>query len=107
MGETAVSIPDKPAWKDSAGKVRWNLMDWEALEDVAEVISNGATKYGDNNWNGLDPEDIWAALFRHISARRRGELRADDTGSTHIAHAIANLTFLDWFDRQREQNVEE
>ena len=35
-------------------KTRWELMPLDCLEDIARVYTEGAKKYGDNNWQNLD-----------------------------------------------------
>src|SRR3990170_2880042 len=81
--------------KFDQGKVRWDLMPWEALEAVARVITAGAAKYGERNWEG---GYAWGRLFgaamRHLSKWWLGEDRDPETGESHLAHAACCVLFL-------------
>ena len=54
-------------------KDRWDLLPWDAVHEAVQVLTHGATKYGDRNWEGVDPERYFAALHRHVYAWRMGE----------------------------------
>lgn len=93
--------------KDDNGKARWDLMPMELLDDIANVLGNGAKRYGENNWQTVENghERYFAALMRHITRYRLGQQIDPESGYSHLAHAACNLLFLDWFDRQgKEQN---
>ena len=49
-------------------KTRWELMPLDCLEDIARVYTEGAKKYGDNNWQNLENvnERYKGALLRHL-----------------------------------------
>ena len=83
------------------GKNRLDLVEPEFIEGVGKVLTNGAEKYGPNNWQGLeDAEDrYYAAAMRHLLAYRRGEKTDPDTGLSHLYHVACNMMFLDYFDR--------
>ena len=51
-------------------KTRWELMPLDCLEDVARVYTEGAKKYGDNNWQNLENgyQRYKGALLRHLYA---------------------------------------
>ena len=81
-------------------KPRWELMIplWPQLEQVVKVLTYGATKYADNNWQLVEPsERYWAAAQRHLGASRT-EYLDEETGLPHLAHAICCLLFLLWKD---------
>ena len=61
--------------KDDASKVRYDLVPVDALREVAEVLTFGAEKYGDENWRRLDDlvRRYTAASMRHGEAFRGGE----------------------------------
>jgi hypothetical protein len=82
--------------KDDAGKTRWDLVPWEVMDEVARVLTKGAAKYGDDNWE-LVPDwgrRYFAATLRHLMAWQRGESLDQETGEAHLAHAICCLLFL-------------
>lgn len=55
-------------------KTRWELMPLDCLEDIARVYTEGAKKYGDNNWQNLDNgyQRYKAALLRHLLEFEKG-----------------------------------
>ncbi len=76
------------------GKNRWDLVPFNVLDQMVEVITHGANKYDDNNWHKVDSERYFAALMRHISAWRQGEKCDKESRLHHLAHAVVNLVFL-------------
>ena len=86
--------------KHDGGKPRWDLLPWRQVAAVVEVITFGATKYGERNWQELKNARAryFAALHRHVSAWESGERLDKETGLPHLAHATTNALFLMWFD---------
>jgi len=81
--------------KDDGGKARYDLVPWEALEQVVQVLNYGAEKYDDRNWEqGIKYGRLFAAALRHITAWWKGEDCADDSGLHHLAHAACCILFL-------------
>lgn len=74
------------ARKFDAGKARWDLLPFRALGLIAQVLTFGAKKYDENNWQGLDIKRVEAAMLRHYAAYRSGELLDPETGLPHLAH---------------------
>lgn len=84
--------------KDDAGKLRYDLMPPEALQELARVYTIGAAKYADRNWEkGIKYGRIYAALMRHLEAWRQGEDKDPVDGQYHLSSvlwcAAALLTF--------------
>lgn len=76
-------------------KLRLDLLPTRPLEQVADVLSFGAKKYGDRNWEkGLRWGRCYAAALRHIFAWWRGENVDKDSGKHPLACAIAELMFI-------------
>ncbi len=81
--------------KDDANKTRYELLPFDALEEVARVLSMGAVKYGDRNWEqGMRFGRIIGAAIRHITAYARGQERDEESGLHHLAHATCCCLFL-------------
>jgi hypothetical protein len=80
------------------GKPRWDLLPFGPVEDVVRVLTFGAKKYADNNWQNVTPfrERYFSAAMRHIAAYKRGEWLDTDSNLPHLAHAICDLIFLMW-----------
>lgn len=86
--------------KADGGKLRWDLMPFEALGEITKVMTFGAVKYEDRNWEkGILYGRVYAALMRHLEAWWNARLwRASgndpETGLSHLAHAGCCLLFL-------------
>lgn len=80
--------PDAPTGgiKDDSGKLRFDLIPPEAMEELARVYTIGAVKYGDRNWEkGLHWGRVFAAMMRHAWAWWRGEKLDPEDGQHHLA----------------------
>jgi hypothetical protein len=90
--------------KNDAGKPRWDLVPFDTLADVVDVLTQGANKYGDTNWTRLanGQERCFAAMMRHVARWRNGEARDKKSGKPHLAHAIANAMFVLHFDKKQD-----
>ena len=89
--------------KDDGKKDRWDLFPWEQVEDVVRVLTHGAEKYKDDNWQKVpNPKNrYFAALHRHLVAYRKGERFNPESGLPHLAHAACNALFLSWFEAKQ------
>lgn len=80
------------------GKLRYDLVEPHAFQDFVQVLTDGANKYFDRNWeNGLSWTSVLASLKRHIAAIEKGEDYDPESGRLHIAHAACNVHFLNAF----------
>lgn len=87
--------------KADAGKRRFDLIPFEALDVLADVLTFGAGKYAPNNWQ-LVPDGrarYYAALMRHLQAWRGGEAVDPESGLPHLGHALCCMVFLVWLER--------
>lgn len=84
-------------------KSRWDLLPWDEIEEVVDVLTSGAKKYQENNWKHVVPRSRYiAAGMRHFVARIKGGSGAKDpdSGYTHLSHAVCCMLFLMWGDRK-------
>lgn len=89
-----VGIRDEPGIKFDADKTRFDLIPFDCLEEVGKVLTYGASKYGERNWErGMSWSRVVGAGLRHTFAMMRGEDRDSETGFLHSAHAICCLMF--------------
>ena len=83
------------AQKKDKGKPRYDLIPGDALHEVVKVLSNGADKYADRNWEIGQPwGKVFGAMMRHCWAWWRGEELDKESGLHHMAHAGAEALFL-------------
>lgn len=81
--------------KHDQGKARWDLLPFEALDQVVLVMTFGAEKYNDRNWEkGMKWGRLIGAAFRHLVAFVRGQNLDPETGLPHLAHAACCVLFL-------------
>jgi len=88
--------------KNDRGKDRWDLLPWDEVRCVVQVLTLGAEKYEDDNWKRVpnSRERYFAAAQRHITAWWSGERWDEESGMHHLAHAICCLLFAMWHDCQ-------
>ena len=84
--------------KFDSDKLRYDLIPPVIDEELAKILTYGAKKYGENNWQSLENFNnrYYAALRRHIEAWRNGEDIDEESGEHHLSHALTNIAFLVW-----------
>lgn len=99
--------------KDDHGKVRMELIPPEFLFATATILTFGADKYEDRNWeNGMAWSRVFGAMMRHLWCWWWGK---DPTGTTrnfvfgtlddetmcsHLWHAACCLAFLITYEQR-------
>lgn len=87
--------PAKEGVKLDDGKARWDLLPFDALDDVAVVLKYGADKYAARNWEkGLAWGRLLAAALRHLAAWGRGQNNDPESGLPHLSHAACCVLML-------------
>lgn len=107
-------IMSKEGIKHDQDKPMLNLIDPQAIEGLAAVLTFGAKKYAADNWRGgINNSRLIASLLRHLFAIMRGEYIDPESGLPHIDHVGCNWMFLSnnlknrpdlndsWFNEQR------
>jgi hypothetical protein len=95
-------VPPSNARKDDEGKLRMDLIPPEALFAMAEVLDYGASKagadgkgYGERNWEkGMSAPRLYAAAQRHLIQWWAGSKNDDESGLSHLWHAMTNIAFM-------------
>jgi len=75
-------------------KPRFDLIPFEFLESVAEVLTRGAARYGPYNWKRGKKDfflDAWNHTFVHLQKFKEG-----DTSEDHLGHLACNAAFMIW-----------
>jgi hypothetical protein len=96
FGTAAQTAPlESGGRKDDSEKNRVDLLPFDALEEVAKVLTFGARKYADRNWEkGMGWMRIFGGVMRHTWAWCRGENTDPESGLPHLAHAACDVLFL-------------
>ena len=79
-----------------------DLIPAEVLEELGKVLTMGAVKYGDNNWQDVHIDRYISALLRHYIAWRKGEVCDNESGLPHTSHMLANIAFIVYKESTRE-----
>lgn len=80
--------------KHDEGKLRYDLCPPEWGEALAEVMTGGLAKYTPGSWRNVEPHRYEAALMRHLTAWRKGEIADAESGLNHLKHVMANAAIL-------------
>lgn len=76
-------------------KLRYDLLPTEAIEEIVKVLTQGAKKYGDRNWElGINFNRSIAAARRHEAQFLAGELKDEETQTIHLANTIVNYLMI-------------
>lgn len=79
----------------NAGKLRYDLVPAYAQEQYVKVLTRGAQKYADRNWEaGMKWSNVLSSMKRHLAAIEQGEDYDPETGELHSAHVMCNAAFL-------------
>lgn len=87
-------------------KVRMDLLPLPVIEEIAKVLTFGASKYKDNTWQKLKKgkQRYKGALLRHMTAIEKGEIIDPESGLLHSSHVACNAVFILYFEmKEREK----
>lgn len=100
--ETLLDIKSLEGVKFDQDKPRPELIAPEFIESLSLVLTYGAKKYADRNWEkGMNWSRPFGALMRHMWAWWRGEDKDPETGFSHLAHAACCLMFLITYETRK------
>lgn len=88
--------------KKDGGKIRMDLLPYDALEEVAKVLTYGAKKYKAHGWaEGMNWSRLIGAAGRHLNLEfQQGQDYDTETGLPTLAHAACCLLFLISYQKQ-------
>jgi len=85
----------KEGTKFDGDKTRFDLFPPEALDGIGKILTYGAKKYEDRNWEkGIKWGRVFAAMMRHAWAWWRGEDKDPESGYSHLWHVGCCVMFL-------------
>jgi len=89
--------------KFDGDKLEYSLLPAVALEQVVQVLTFGAKKYEPNNWRRVPDANrrYFDAAQRHLWAYKQGEQFDQETGQSHLAHAICCIMFMAELDVEK------
>ena len=82
--------------KYDANKLRYDLINITALEEVIKALMFGANLYGDGNYRLVKNKRIryWSAAMRHLTEYKKGSRKDTDSKLHPLAHAIVDCLFI-------------
>lgn len=104
--QEAYREPKAVGMKFDSEKPRTDLLDANALEGLAKVLTFGANKYAANNWRGgINYSRLLGAALRHTFALLRGEDTDPESGLPHVDHLGCCWMFLSAHMKNRRLNA--
>jgi len=92
--EGVVSV-DGGGLRYNHGKLRYDLLPTDATAELVKVLTYGASKYAERNWERGQKWSVpYASCMRHLQAWHSGEDVDPESGLLHLAHAACNIAFL-------------
>lgn len=92
-----MEVPSNPkGQKFDTDKLDWSLLPIEPTEEVIKVLMFGAKKYAPDNWKHVEDYErrYYSAAQRHLTAWKKGDKVDEETGLSHLAHALCCILFL-------------
>ena len=94
--------------KFDSDKVRLELLPPEALWGTSKVLTFGAKKYADRNWEkGINYSRVYGAMLRHMTAWWMGEDLDPETGLSHLHHAACCASFLQTYTERNMDSFDD
>lgn len=88
--------------KLDTGKAQHDLLPYEALDEIAKVLTFGCKKYSRSDWaKGLKISRFISATYRHLGQFNNGEDIDPESQTLHIANAATNLMMAIWMLKNR------
>lgn len=88
--------------KHDQAKPPVDLVPYEGIEAIAEVLAFGAKKYAPYNWcKGFEYSRLISAAQRHIGQYNSGQDLDEESELNHIAHAACCLMFLLYMQKHK------
>lgn len=89
--------PKEGGKKFDSQKLRLELIPPEAIEGLGSVLTFGAGKYGDRNWqNGIRITRLIGSLKRHLLKFEKSIDVDDESGCLEIDHILTNAAMIKW-----------
>ena len=93
----------KKDWKNDRldGKLRWELLPLDLIEDLVKVYDKGAQKYEPDSWKQVENgyTRYKGALLRHLLESEKKDIDYE-TGCYHLAQVAWNALTMLWFRKQ-------
>lgn len=90
------------------GKLRWDLLPLDLIEELVKVYDYGAKKYYPESWKEIPNgyERLKAASLRHLAAFEKGEQNDPESGLPHLACCAWNMLTCLYYAKLKENEKE-
>jgi hypothetical protein len=104
IARTKLRILQNKALKYDSEKPRLELLPARPLIEIAKVLTQGAQKYADYDWEkGVEWGRTYGSIQRHLLSWHAGEDLDPESNLSHLAHAACQLLFLiEFLETHRE-----
>lgn len=93
-----VDLDEKKAFiKHDDYKTQYQHLSPKFIQEMAEITTQGAKKYGERNYLKGDEEALrrlYDALMRHLMAWRMGEEADQESSKSHLSHVACNAMMI-------------
>ena len=97
----------KSGEKKDEGKARFELLAYEVIQAIAQILTEGAKKYESRNWEkGIAYGRVFGGVQRHLCAwwnskiEKTDGINHADGNASHLDHAITGLMFLSAYEKR-------
>lgn len=107
--ESGHTITIEEEVKDDNGKLRYDLIPPQPLEELAKIYTKGLEKYGDFDWHkhGVHYSRHYAALFRHLQKWWKGEDNDSDSHTHHLASVAFYCFAIMQFTKEGREGLDD
>jgi hypothetical protein len=100
VGKDAPTVENEKGAKQSKVLYRFDLLDPKAMFEMTRVLEEGAKKYGEDNWRGIDIRDHLNHMIIHAYAYLAG-----DQSDEHLSHIMCRAMFAQAVALQEEKGA--
>lgn len=94
--------------RKNEGKLRMDLVPVSSINALAEVLTFGAQKYSERNWErGMKYSVPYACLMRHITKWWKGEENDNESNLNHLKHALCNIAMLIEYEEKKPHSLDD
>jgi len=87
--------------KQTAGKARYSLLCWDAIEGLVSIREYGCKKYpSPTSWRNVEKQKYIDAAMRHIVELQKGNYFDHESKLHHADHVMCNMMFISQLDKE-------
>lgn len=98
VGKDSPTITNEKGGKQSKVLYRYDLLDPISMFEMTKVLTEGAEKYGEDNWRNITVREHLNHLIIHAYAYLAG-----DNSDEHLSHIMCRAMFAQGVEKQEEE----